>query len=248
MLKSLISAVSESSMNEKPARGKMSSTAQPHDSRVVRVPELHEYRGIALSLALAFSEDEIAMYFINTPDRAHWTAAQKWDLHLQIMEYIVYAHLLDGLVTTVGDDYGAVALWMPPGKNMDSMWTQFRSGMWKLQFQLSKEGRERFFTEFLPILHDTKHRVLAERDDDSWYLVYLGTKPEARGKGYAKKLVAHVSSAADQAGKACYLESSSRVNVPIYERMGFELREGIVLKRGEKDLPLDIMVREPKSN
>jgi len=78
--------------------------------------------------------------------------------------------------------------------------------------------------------------------------VYLGTKPGARGKGYAKKLVEHISRVADQDGKACYLESSSRVNVPIYAKMGYKAKEEILLKRGAKDLPLDIMVREPKRN
>jgi GNAT superfamily N-acetyltransferase len=36
--------------------------------------------------------------------------------------------------------------------------------------------------------------VLGERDANSWYLVYLGTRPDARGKGYARKLVEYVTS------------------------------------------------------
>jgi len=246
MLKSLISVAAEKTSG--PEKQLTTTMPSPIDHSKVRIPELHEYKSLALTLAHAFAQDDIAMYFINTPDRTHWTESQKWDLHLQIMEYIVYAHLLDGLVTTIGADHGAVALWMPPGRNMDGWMTQLRSGMWRLQFQLSAEGRARFFTEFLPLLHDTKAEVLKERDDDSWYLVYLGTRPEARGKGYARKLVEHVTRQADADGKACYLESSSRVNVPIYERMGFEMREGIKVTRGERELDLDIMVREPKRN
>ena len=82
---------------------------------------------------------------------------------------------------------------MPPGKNMDDWYTILRSGMWRLNYMLSREGKKRFFDEFLPMLHDTKHEVMAERDEESWYLVYLGTKPEARGKGYAKRLIEHVT-------------------------------------------------------
>jgi hypothetical protein len=51
------------------------------------------------------------MYFINTPDREHWSKEQKWDLHVQILEYITYAHCLKGLVLTAGENYGCVALW-----------------------------------------------------------------------------------------------------------------------------------------
>jgi ribosomal protein S18 acetylase RimI-like enzyme len=58
---------------------------------------------------------------------------------------------------------------------------------------LSKEGKLRFFDEFLPLLHDTKQEVLGERDAQSWYLNYVGTKPEARGKGYARKVIQYVT-------------------------------------------------------
>jgi len=77
----------------------------------VRVVSVEDYKHAALSLAEAFKEDEVARYFVDTPDRAHWTEEQKWDLHCDIMDYITYAHCLKGMVTTIGADYGAVALW-----------------------------------------------------------------------------------------------------------------------------------------
>lgn len=78
---------------------------------------------------------------------------------------------------------------MPPGKDMDDWWTMLRSGMWRLYYQLTAEGRKRYYDEMLPVLHDTKEEVMGERDDDCYYLVYIGTKPNARGKGYATKLL-----------------------------------------------------------
>lgn len=74
---------------------------------------------------------------------------------------------------------------------MDDWWTILRSGMWRLLYKLSKEGKARFYNEFLPLLHDTKHKVMGKRDDHSWYLVYIGSKPSARGKGYARRLIEH---------------------------------------------------------
>lgn len=76
---------------------------------------------------------------------------------------------------------------------MDDFCTIIRSGMWRLNYKLSKEGKKRFFDEFLPLLHDTKHDVMGDRDDKSWYLVYIGTKKEARGKGLARKLIEYVT-------------------------------------------------------
>jgi hypothetical protein len=46
---------------------------------------------------------------------------------------------------------------MPPGQNMDDIVTIFRSGMWRLYYKLSNEGRKRFFNEFFPLLSSTKY-------------------------------------------------------------------------------------------
>lgn len=137
---------------------------------------------------------------------------------------------------------------MPPGQNMDDLITTFRSGMWRLNYKLSPEAKIRFFTEFLPLLGSTKTSVLGhERDLDSWYLVYIGCIPSARGKGYARKLIDHVTAIADAEGKACYLESSAAVNMIIYGKMGFEVKRKVYLQRAEEHIELDIMVREPKA-
>lgn len=81
---------------------------------------------------------------------------------------------------------------LPPGHDLDSWWVLFRSGAWRLYYQLSIEGRKRYFDEVVPLLHDTKAQVLGERDHDAWYLVYLGTKPSSQGRGYAGKLLKDV--------------------------------------------------------
>ncbi|KAF2275537.1 uncharacterized protein EI97DRAFT_63665 [Westerdykella ornata] len=212
----------------------------------VRIVTAAEYKKAAACLAEAFAEDDVARYFIDVPDREHWTEQEKWDLHVEILEYVTYAHILKGLVTTCGE-FESVALWMPPGQNMDDLWTVFRSGMWRLNYRLSAEGKRRFFKEFLPLLHDVKHTALRERDDDSWYLVYIGTRPSVRGKGHARKLIEHVTRQADREGRACYLESSNEVNPPIYRKFGFETRRTVHLQRGERNVALDIMVREPRA-
>jgi hypothetical protein len=82
---------------------------------------------------------------------------------------------------------------VPPGKHTDDLWTIIRSGMWRLYYQLSAEGKKRYYSELLPLLHETKLEVMGERDHDCYYLVYLGTKPSGRGKGYARKLIENMA-------------------------------------------------------
>jgi len=216
-----------------------------HNSQI-RIVDPHEYKEAAASLAEAFREDQVVRYAIDTPDRAHWTEEQRFTLHRQALEYVTYAHCLKGLVTATGENYGSVALWMPPGKNMDDWLTILRSGMWRLQFQLSTEGRKRFFDEFLPLMHHTKEEVMGDRDNHSWYLVYIGTRPESRGKGHARRLIEHVTKeVCDVEGRACYLESSNDINPIIYGKLGFKVVKQITLERHMEDIRLDIMVREP---
>lgn len=76
---------------------------------------------------------------------------------------------------------------------MDDYWTMFRSGMWRLRYQLSTEGGIRFFQEFLPKLHEAKSKAMGVDDDNSWYLVYIGTRPGSQKKGYAKALIEMVT-------------------------------------------------------
>lgn len=134
---------------------------------------------------------------------------------------------------------------MPPHKTTDTLSTLLRSGLWRLRYQLSPEGKARFFKEFLPLLHDTKAEVLGARDPDAWYLVYLGTKVEARGKGYARRVMEYVTRMADAQGRPCYLESSNEVNPVIYGKLGFETERKIGLVRGRGVVELEVMVREP---
>lgn len=92
---------------------------------------------------------------------------------------------------------------MPPGQHMDDWLTILRSGLWRLNWKLSVEGRARMFTEFFPLLHDAKAETLGDRDDDAWYLVYIGTKPDSRGNGYCRKLIENITKkvCADPAGR-----------------------------------------------
>lgn len=90
---------------------KKNAAAAADSADAVRVLTVADYKPAAYSIALAFWEDHSSRYFIDTPDRAHWTEKQKWDLHLKMMEYITYAHLLKGLVVSAGKNYDCVALW-----------------------------------------------------------------------------------------------------------------------------------------
>ena len=161
----------------------------------------------------------MAAYFFDCPDTATWSIRRKRELHVQIFDYVVYMHCVYGLVRGVrfppgpkvstsarkaaaGLKYDAVALWMPPSSDTRAAAAGWRHALrlgllWRLQratrSRLSAEGRARLFGEFFPLLHRTKAEVLAAQDPHAWYLVYLGTRGRARGKGLGTALVQEIT-------------------------------------------------------
>ncbi|KAL9032046.1 MAG: hypothetical protein Q9180_006735 [Flavoplaca navasiana] len=226
-----------------------SSSSAPSDRPVppsdIRTISIAESGAAAECLARAFAEDDVARYFVDTSDTKNWSEQEKWELHVRIMRSIVEAHCLKGLALTIGPNYDCVALWMPPGKNMDDKLTMFSNELWTVKGKLPVEGQYRFKQEFLPLLHRSKAEVLGSLDNDSWYLVYIGSKPESRGKGYARRLIEHVTTQADDQGRVCYLESSNGANPKIYRKYGFETEKTIRLTRGPKPVEMEIMIRQP---
>ncbi|KAK3390379.1 hypothetical protein B0H63DRAFT_389941 [Podospora didyma] len=212
----------------------------------VRVVGMSECREAALSLAHAFAADDYAQYLADPGDMDACSAEDKWKLHLDITLYTVAATCLSGRVTTVGPDYDSVALCVPPGRDLDGWWTTLRSGLWRMYFQLSAEGRKRYYDEILPLLRDTKADVLGDREANALYLVMLGTKPNSQGRGYAKRLLVDILHRADVENRPVYLESSSVSNNAYYGKFGFEIKKVISLDRGRAPVRLSIMVREPQ--
>lgn len=223
-----------------------SSLIPPAWEDTVRRVGMSECREIGLSLAHSFAADDLSQYLLGADDMAHLTPEQKWRLHVDMMTYIAAAHFIKGIVTTIGPEHDCVSVWLPPGIDVDGWWIALRSGLWRMYYLLSAEGRKRYFQELLPLLHDAKLEVMGSRDADCYYLVYLGTKPKARGQGYATRLLRDMARVADAENRPIYLESSSPSNTRYYKRFGFEVKKDIVLTRGCEPVLLSAMVREPQ--
>lgn len=94
-----------------PTLEKKRSICLETSSEEVRVLGIAEYEEAAACLAEAFETDEVARYFIDTDDMASYSAEYKWKLHVDILRYVTAAHCYKGIVTTIGPNYDAVALW-----------------------------------------------------------------------------------------------------------------------------------------
>lgn len=75
-----------------------------------------------------------------------------------------------------------------------------------------------------PAVLETVHRfeVAIPKDRTFYYLSFLGTRADSRGKGIGMGLLAELTALADQDGEPTYLESTNPGNNHRYERLGFE--------------------------
>lgn len=116
---------------------------------------------------------------------------------------------LGGADQTV-DGLGA-ALWLPPGVEADP------------------EQLMAFLEEVLP--RERKGALLAGMEaqgalhphEPHWYLPFIGVRREAQRLGIGGSLLAHGLDRADFERMPVYLEATSRMSVPFYERFGFEV-------------------------
>lgn len=141
-------------------------------------------------------------------------------------------YLPEGSSTTLSG-HDSVALWRRPGApNGDDFWAENGE-----RFDAEMEGdleRMGLVGEALAAHHPG--------DDDHWYLLAIGVRPEAQGRGLGGALLAHTLAIADERGEPAYLEATSARSRRLYERFGFEVTGEFAPEGGP---PLWPMWREP---
>lgn len=78
-----------------------------------------------------------------------------------------------------------------------------------------------------------------------WYLYVFVTMPEFRGKGLGSKIMKPMLEYLDEHNQDCYLETLLPINVEIYKKYGFELKEEVHVPN--TDLILYAMLRTAKA-
>ena len=146
----------------------------------------------------------------------------------------VESALPHGWVWTL-DRCGAVSVWTPPG-----------------HAELSEEAETRVEPFLVAELGDHAGPVLrvmeqfeaaCPADRDFYYLSWLGTHPDHRGRGLGMELLAANLARIDAEGAPAYLESTNPANNARYERLGFAPRSEFSIP-GDGH-PVTTMWREP---
>lgn len=155
------------------------------------------------ALVLAFSRDPIARYAFPGPTQ-----------HRAGFRTVVLGMggaALDHGSAFATQDFGGVALWLPPGVGVDEA--------------LMGEGME----QHVPAdRRDTMTAMMEEMgrvhpEEPHWYLPLIGVDPAHQGHGLGSVLLRHALAQIDRDGLPAYLESTNPANVSLYERHGFSV-------------------------
>lgn len=184
----------------------------------IRPAELRDVRELSLVLARAFEEDPFMSWIFQEP-KFRLKLVQAW------MRVEVQSAIGMGTSWASMDHDGIVAgtIWAPPGRDLHEGGT-FRQ-LWYLALGANPD-RAAELAEGLSMIGDT------HPDEPHFYLNTVGVVPNLTGRGHGGAIIQHTLDFADQDGQPCYLESSSSRNVPLYERLGFEVVNELALPSG----------------
>ena len=187
-----------------------------------------QYPAAAASLTEAFLEDPVLSYLFEDEE------------HRPLLLSAFFANRLasraetDLLLLPSGYEKSAAALWEKPEKDSQND-SSFSGAIAAAVTVLGEQWVTDRLLNLGPLFEakpETKH----------WYLAFVGTRPEVRGKGLASALIAEITETCDRAEMPAYLESSNLENVALYEKHGFRVTGEVTLKNGPI---VPLMWREP---
>lgn len=174
------------------------------------------------TIVLAFAGDPAA--------RWSWPRAEDFLRNMPLL-----ARAFGGKAFALGTAYGidgvaGVALWLPPGIPSDEeALGSLIERTAPAAIQRDAAGVFEQMASFHP-------------QEPHWYLPLIGVDPACQARGLGERLMAHALARCDADGLPAYLESSNPLNIPFYQRQGFEALGQIQIGSSPTIVP---MLRKP---
>ncbi|MCC6142190.1 MAG: GNAT family N-acetyltransferase [Candidatus Hydrogenedentes bacterium] len=162
-------------------------------------------------MARAFEQDPVWSYMF--PDARRRPDQLRWFFTLWIP---LVAELGAAFMTA---DRRALALWIPPGQ--EDRLSPGRQAQRVLR-ALAHLGPGWAWRSFQVAL-DAAKRQAEEVREPHWILDAIGVDPRVQRQGHGAALIYHVLDCAEAGRTPVYVQTHNRVNIPYYERFGFDL-------------------------
>ena len=187
----------------------------------------------ANTLAVSFQGYPLFEYFANNKYDAK-RMKKFWKVSLKTMSEKTF-------FISDSEEANSLAIFSPYEKGGISIWKYIKAGGLGLIPAIGLKMTKRM-TTFEKFAMEIKDKYA---NQGCWYLYVFVTMPEFRGKGLGSKLMRPMMDYLDQHKQDCYLETLLPINVEIYKKYGFELKEEV--KVPGTDLILYAMLRTAKT-
>ncbi|RLQ22325.1 GNAT family N-acetyltransferase [Seongchinamella sediminis] len=157
-------------------------------------------------LADAFREDPVMNWVIPAPQ-----------LYPGFFRLLAADLFLPRGVAHLDSDERAAALWLPPGVGFDVRPSLSLLGL-VVQLLLRRGPK--------PLLRIPQQDRLFARHtpaEPHYHLVFVGCRKSAQGQGLGSAMLKQGTRICDEQTMPAYLESSNALNIPLYQRHGFEI-------------------------
>lgn len=187
----------------------------------------------ANNLAISFKGYPLFEYFANNKYNIN-KMKKFWKVSLKTMSDKTF-------FISDNEDANSLAVFSPYEKEGISIWKYIKAGGLGLLFGMGLKTTKRM-TNFEKFAMEIKNKYASQ---SCWYLYAFVTMPKFRGKGIGKKILTSMFKYLDEHKQDCYLETLLPINVEIYKKFGFELKEEV--KVPNTDLTLYAMLRTAKT-
>jgi GNAT superfamily N-acetyltransferase len=180
--------------------------------------------------ATSFRSDPAITYLLSTlppPQR-----------HAYLSEYftrLATAAALNSALFSEASDYSSISIVLPPGKSVDNLWTLIPAGLFSVLWRLGLRGCWRMLGEFEPATSAVRRRVLGVYRANFYYLFFVATREDKRGKGLSSALIRRLQERAQEEGLPVWLEATTEYSSRVYAKLGFERVETVILGKGHAD-------------
>lgn len=138
---------------------------------------------------------------------------------------------LNGALFDEADDWSSCSVIMAPGQRVDNPWTLMQAGLPRIVRKLGFKGCARMLWEYTPLTDAAKAKGL-KGQSKYYYVFFLATREDARGRGLSSALMEKAKERARAENVPLWLEATTEYSWKLYARLGFETVERMVLGEG----------------
>jgi GNAT superfamily N-acetyltransferase len=195
------------------------------DEGDVRMARVEDGAAIVETLLASFADDPFVAWVVG--DRGERARRRYFELTAKMLTLPHGASF-----TTTGCE--SVALFATSASWLLSPWAQLAI--------VPRVARVTGLSRFSEVSHGVELVERGRPREPFLLLTLLGTRPSARGRGLASRVLARGLERCDREGLLCVLDTSNEANLPFYERRGFRITQRVQLPNGPTAWSL---VREP---